>query len=400
MSSDRALIFWMCVGQVGALLPLSTVAALVPFFIDTWGLSNTGAGWLAGAIYVGYMGAVPFLAAITDRIDARKVFIASNALAAAAALGMGLFADGIASGAIWRIAGGIGLAGSYMPGLKALTDRIRTVEPSRAVVAYTASYSIGAGLSYLFAGALADLIGWRGMFIASAAGPLAPFLVGCFLRPMPVVAAGQAALGALLDFRPVFRNREAMGYVLAYTAHCHELSIFRAWLVAFLVFAGTQYPDAAVFAAPILMATLLTLVGLPASIAGNELALRFGRPRALKAIMTISAAVGCMVGWSTGLPAVAVFVLLLVYSFTVVADSGALTAGAVAAARPEAKGATMALHSTLGFGVSFLGPVLFGLALDLGGGESRPVAWALAFSLCGLSVLFGPLALRWAARRD
>jgi hypothetical protein len=37
----------------------------------------------------------------------------------------------------------------------------------------------------------------------------------------------------LLDFRPVVRNRTAMGYVLGYGAHCVELYGIRTWLVAF-----------------------------------------------------------------------------------------------------------------------------------------------------------------------
>ena len=33
-----------------------------------------------------------------------------------------------------------------------------------------------------------------------------------------------------LDFRPVFRNRKAVGYMLAYGGHCWELFAFRTWL--------------------------------------------------------------------------------------------------------------------------------------------------------------------------
>lgn len=41
---------------------------------------------------------------------------------------------------------------------------------------------------------------------------------------------------ALLDFRPVLRNRPAMGFILSYGAHCFELYGIRTWIVAFWTF--------------------------------------------------------------------------------------------------------------------------------------------------------------------
>jgi len=61
---------------------------------------------------------------------------------------------------------------------------------------------------------------------------MAPF------RPAP-------AQGHLLDFRPVLRNRAAMGYVLGYGAHCFELYGMRTWIVAFWTFVAARNGDAA-----------------------------------------------------------------------------------------------------------------------------------------------------------
>jgi hypothetical protein len=63
-------------------------------------------------------------------------------------------------------------------------------------------------------------------------------------------------------------------------------------------------------------------------------------------------------GCRSGIPrrtAWAVAFLLLAYGLTVPADSGALTAGMSAAATNEHRGATLALHSTVGFGLSAAG---------------------------------------------
>ena len=53
----------------------------------------------------------------------------------------------------------------------------------------------------------------------------------------------------------------------------------------------------------------------------------------------------------------------------------------------------MAVHSTVGFGASFLGPLLVGIALDQFGGSGSLGGWAAAFVTMGLGAALGPLAL-------
>jgi MFS family permease len=73
----------------------------------------------------------------------------------------GLIADGLWSATlIWGLAG-IGFAGAYMPGLKALADRLAGGDSSRSITLYTGSFSIGVGLSFLVSQLVADGAGWR-----------------------------------------------------------------------------------------------------------------------------------------------------------------------------------------------------------------------------------------------
>jgi hypothetical protein len=78
------------------------------------------------------------------------------------------------------------------------------------------------------------------------------------------------------------------------------------------------------------------------------------------------------------------------------ADSGSLTAGMSAAAEPGLRGATMALHSTVGFGLSALAGWLVGVALDHAGGASSPVGWLAGFAVLAAGILCGPLVLWWS----
>jgi MFS family permease len=390
--TGRRLVAAMCAGQVGNLLPHVVVPAIMTgHLIPLWGLTAAQAGLMAAAYAFGYMLAVPVLATLTDRIDARLVLLVGSTMSGVATAAFGLFADGLWSAtAIWALAG-IGFAGAYMPGLKALTDRLPPTESSRSITLYTSSFSVGVGLSFLVAQLAAEQFGWRTAFFITALGPLV-MIAACFamasFRPAP-------ANGHLLDFRPVLRNRVAMGYVLGYGAHCFELYGMRTWIVGFWTFVAARNGDATLLS-PIAVSVLATLLSLPASILGNEAAIRFGRHRAITAVMFVSGAVALSIGVSAGASPTWLLVLVLLYAITIPADSGALTSGMAGSAVPANRGATMALHSTLGFGLSALGGWVGGVALDAAGGPSSPSGWLAVFAVFAAGGLFGPLALWWS----
>ena len=135
---------------------MSSLALLAAFLIPEWHLTGAQAGLLSGSGAAGYMLAVPLLATLTDRIDARKILIAGSALSSLGTVLFGLFATGLWSGALFNAIAGIGFAGAYMPGLKALTDRLAPGDSSRAVTFYTSSFSLGVGLSFLVAQLVAE----------------------------------------------------------------------------------------------------------------------------------------------------------------------------------------------------------------------------------------------------
>jgi predicted MFS family arabinose efflux permease len=388
----RSIIAAMCVGQLGSLLPHVVVPSiLAAFLIPEWHLSGAQAGLLAGSGAAGYMLTVPVLATLTDRIDARKILIAGSALSALGTLLFGLFASGLWSGALFNAIAGVGFAGAYMPGLKALTDRLAPGDSSRAITLYTSSFSFGVGLSFLVSQLVADSWGWRSAFFVTAAGPLVMLLVCLLLRPVQP----KPAQGRLLDFAPVFQNTDAMGFVLGYGAHCFELYGIRTWLVAFWTFVTIKHSSSSVLT-PIVVSVAFSLLAMPASILGNELALKYGRHRAITVVMISSAVVALLIGIFADKSPLFLLPLIVAYAITVPADSGALTSGMTMAADPRYRGATMAMHSTVGFSLSALGAWGVGVALDFAGGPSSPSAWMAAFSVLALGILLGPVALYWS----
>jgi len=122
-SASRA-IAWMCAAHVVSMLGFATYATLLPRLQDEWSMNNSQAGFISGMFFAGYMAAVPLLTSLTDRVDARRIYFASCAVAAGALTGIALFAQGVNSAALLQLAAGAGIAGTYMPGLRALTDNV------------------------------------------------------------------------------------------------------------------------------------------------------------------------------------------------------------------------------------------------------------------------------------
>jgi MFS family permease len=385
----------MCLAEVFGMLSFSTFQALIPTFKYVWHLSNTEAGWISGIYFAGYVGAVPFLSSLSDRIDPKKIMLFSLALGGFASLGFAVFADGFWSALVFRALQGVGLAGTYMPGLKALSDHVEGPRQSRYVAFYTASFGIGAGASFLLAGAIEPMYGWGWAFGVNAMGAaVAAIIILCVL---PWTAAQQdGPEHHLLDFRPVLRNRQAMSYILAYCGHNWELFAFRSWAVAFLVFALAQQPGAGLGIDATVIAAAVTLLGVPSSVFGNELAVRFGRRRMIMATMIASVVLSLVIGAAAGLSYGLVVGLCLIYGALLTGDSGAITAGTVAAATAGARGATLAMHAMIGFVGGIFGPLCVGIVLDAAG--VSVLGWALAIAVMGAGSAAALLAILFVGR--
>ena len=393
MSADRRTALAFCLVLVLGLAGLMTWQALIPILLPVWRLSAVEAGWLSGSAHLAYALVAPFVVAATDRVDARRVVIAGLVGSTMAGVGLATFAAGFWSALLWKIVGGVATAATYMPGLKALTDRLHGPEPGRLQALYTAAYSLGTALSLLAAGIVAERAGWRAAFLLSGLLPAIGLLVllatSRRLEPAPLATARLATF----DPRPVLRDRPALGYILGYAGHCYELFGFRTWLVALLTFAAARHGDALSASSLAMVATAALLLGLPASLAGNELAQRLGRRHALLLLMPASALLALAVGLATALPFWPLTLLVALYAALMMTDSAALTVGLIGVTPAARRGLSIGVQQLAGTSAAFAAPVVAGLCLDLLGAD-RPAGWAAAITSLGLGPLLGALALR------
>lgn len=386
------IVSTLCLAQVLVMLGVFLFPALMPEFIVKWNLSNTEAGWIAGILLGGYALSVPILLSLTDRTDARLIYLGGTLVTAMALFGFAYFASGFWSAFLFRMLAGVGLAGTYMPGLRVLVDRYNGGKEARAIAFYTASFSLGTAVSFYYSGEIGSIFGWVTAHKMAGFGAIVSLACVYFLMDKKIPQTSDVKT-KLLDFRPVFRNRAAMGYIFTYFVHSWELFALRSWLVAFLVYSLTLQGNTDNLILPTVVATLSALVAMVASIGGNEIADRYGRRRMLIIFLYSSGTLGLVIGFLAALPYWMVVFLVILYAGLIQLDSAVLTAGTVLTAEKGRRGATLGVHALIGFGGGALGPLAVGMVLDVSGGGTTLVSWGLGFASMGLVAFLGPIAL-------
>ena len=386
MTSPVLLVAALCAALVLSLLGFMAPAAVLGDIIRDWALTNTEAGWLGGSLFLGYIATVPVLTSYTDRVDPRRIYIACAALGAVGNFGFGFLADGLWSGAAFRVVTGIGLAGTYMPGLKALTDLLaagRTQQ--RGAAYYTSVFGIGSGLSILIGGAAADWLDWRWAFVVAGVGSIGALAIAAAV--LPPTPPRTRPSSAVLDFRPVLRNRAVMGYTGSFLGIAWEVFASRIWLVTFFVFLADRAPGGDILLSAAAWATVVALVGPPAAMLFGELSVRIDRRRLLICVAAISCSLAAAIGFTAELRYEIPLALCILFGMVSYGRNSATTAGTIAVSDPERRGATLAVQAFIGFSGGILGPFAVGMALDAAGGVGVAEAWTAAL----LAMAAGPV---------
>ncbi|MCA3364414.1 MAG: MFS transporter [Roseomonas sp.] len=396
LPGSRGFVVAMVTAQILTQIGAFTLPALLPEMMARWSLSATEAGWLIGVFFAAYVPAVPVLLSLTDRVPARRIYLIGTGATAVAHLGFAFFADGFWGGLFFRALAGIGWAGAYMPGLKSIADPLTGVAQSRAVAWHAAGVGIAGASSFALAGLCDALVGPGFAFLVAGLAATGAFAIAMLILP-DAPPPKSAARRGLLDFRPVFANRRAMAWIAGYTVHTLEMAVLRAWAVAFLTASFLIQAPPDWLPGPTVLFTLAGLVGIASSLAGNRLAESLGRDRIVAIAMLSGAALSLVAGFAFGASPFVVLLFVFLWNAAIYLDSSALTAGTVQAADPALRGATMGLHSMLGYAGGFVGPLLTGVVLDLAGGEGV-AAWGLAFGHVAFIMLAGVAVLRWLGR--
>jgi MFS family permease len=392
-------LVWISISEIGTMLVFSNYSALLPILQKEWSLTNGQAGWIYSSYQIGYILSVASLTSLTDYTNPKYIYILTAFWAGIAGILFSLWTEGFQSALVIRTLMGIGLAGTYMPGLRMVSERFPPHERGRAVGIYVAAFTLGVALSLFLTGLLNSFFSWRWAFLLTSLGPIGGGIIAFF--QLGEITKRQGGEEKRVSLAEVLRNRRVLLMIGGYVAHMWEMFGMRGWIVTFLtaclLTARFNFSKAVSLSAVI--SGVVTLVGAVSNALGGALSDRFGRSNTIIVVMLGSGLISLLIGWTRTFPFWLVLTLSILYGFMVTGESSVLSTGITELAHPGGLGRTMALQSVLGFGAASVSPIFFGYVLDL----TNPVDaliqfgyvpnWGWAFMLLGIGGLMGPLAI-------
>ena len=402
-NSNTAWLLTLCTSQIFIMLVFINYSAILPLLKSECAMSNTQAGLIFSVYQLGYITSGVLLSALSDRLNIRAIFLASAIWSCIANLLFALYADDYLSGLLLRGLTGLGMGGTYMPGLKLVAERFDSSTRGRAIGMYVGSLVLGASLSLAVPGAIAGIWGWR---IAMGTCSAGVFIGICLAvpvfrgyRPTPVQTSPRGFSGEILH------NRPALLVILGYASHMWEMYGMRSWLAPFLSAALVGWGVAAGRATVMASAIAAALVGLGtfSTALTGFLSDRFGRTSTVAVVMIGSACCSLLFGWLINTSLWLTLGVGILYGWLVVAESPVFSTALTELVAPGYLGAAMGMQSLIGYTMGMISPAVFGWALDrFQGWQPLPGidgTWGIAFTTLALGAMLGPFFM-WLLRRD
>jgi MFS family permease len=362
-----------------------SATAVTPLLVYDFDISPTHAAWLTMAVQAGFVVGtlVSAVANLADVFNSRTLMFA-GAIAGAAANAAVLVAPGAVTVIALRFLTGASLAFVYPPAMKIAAGWFRDgrgLALGVLIGALTAGKAFPHLVSALFVGE------WRApMLLASALAVAGGVLVLATVRDGPYVAASSPFDPHAI--RRVLSIRAARLAMLGYLGHMWELYAMWTWIV---VFAWASLADAGVSnvaAAGSFAAFLAIGSGAAGCVLAGYIADRAGKARVAKWAMLGSATCAALTVVVYGGPPLLLYALIMVWGFTVVADSAQFSALVSESAPRESVGTALTLQTCVGFLLTMVTIELLPRVADY-------TTWRWA----ALVLVPGPLLGAWAMSR-
>ncbi len=402
MTDKMRWLLLLCLVQIFIMLVFINYSAVLPILRQEWGMNNTRAGSIFSIYQFGYIASGVVLSTLSDRVNVKRMFIGCALWSGITNLLFGLFAHDYLSGLLLRGLTGIGMGGTYMPGLKLVAERFAPAERGRAVGIYVGSLVLGASLSLAVTGTIAAILNWRAAIIACSIG----VFVGALLS-LRVFRGYRPTIHRKVDesFRTeIVRNKPAFLMILGYGAHMWEMYGMRSWLAPFftaaLIAHGIGGTTATGWAGA--AAALVIGIGTVSTAVTGTISDRFGRTRTVTLVMLASATLSFLFGWLVNVHPLLTLTVGLLYGCLIVAESPVFSTGLTELVAPAYLGTAMGVQSLVGYSLGMISPTIFGWALDLcRGWQPLPGIdgqWGVAFATAGAGALAGPLFMHLLRR--
>ena len=395
MAEKTRWLLLLCLAQCFIMLVFMNYSAILPLLKQEWGMNNTMSGSIFSVYQLGYIASGVILSTLTDRLNIKHIFIISALWSGTANLLFAFYAHDYISAMTLRALTGIGMGGTYMPGLKLVAENFDHDKRGKAVGIYVGALVLGASLSLAVTGFIASIASWRWAIAACSAG----VYIGAAIS-LPVFKGYLPAVHVRTESSfntEIVRNKPAFLMILGYGSHMWEMYGMRSWLAPFfaatLVSHGIAKGVATGRAAT--GAALIIGIGTFSTAITGTLSDKLGRTKTISMIMCGSAAISFLFGWLINVNIYLTFVIGVIYGYLIVAESPVFSTGLTELVAPGYLGAAMGLQSLVGYSLGMISPTFFGWALDLcHGWQPLPginAEWGIAFTTAGTGALAGPV---------
>ena len=156
------LTLLMCAAEVLSMTGFAAYTTLLPALQREWSLSNSEAGLISGIYFAGYVAATPVLTSLTDRVDARRVYLIGCCLALGGSAAFMMFAGGLWSALFFQFLIGAGLGLAAALGLSRVAETVLFGLSGRDPAVFVAATAVLAAVIF----AASWLPAWRASRVA------------------------------------------------------------------------------------------------------------------------------------------------------------------------------------------------------------------------------------------
>ena len=360
-----------------------SASAILPQITEEWQLSGADQSWMTMSVQVGFVFGALLIALLNlaDRIPPGRLIAACALGGAAANAGIALLDYAPSLALLLRFGTGMGLAGTYPPGMKLAATWCKE-DRGLGIGLLVGGIVLGKSIPHLL-NALPFLGGdgmppWRTvLLVTSALAALGALVVGIGVSGGPFLT-GTAPFnwrfaGRVLSHRPT--RLANFGYL----GHMWELYGMWTWVPMFLI---VSYAAAGWSTLSARLAGFAVIaVGAFGSLVAGLLADRFGRTRVTVVSLILSGACTLCAGIFFSSPGL-LTVLCLLWGFTVVADSGQFSAAVSELTDPRYVGTALTVQTTLGFLLTLVSIRIIPPLVEI-------IGWEWAFAALAPGPVFG-----------